>query len=91
MIYEELNPNPLCARFDHWPEEESRGFATLLLRMLNPDPTKRPTAAMLLKDPWLLKDKFEREDEIESEDDDAEGRETVEQAKVKISYIPQIS
>ena len=54
-------------------------------RMLNPDPSRRPTAHMLLKDPWIIKNSDQSEDLSEDEDD--VGRETSAEAKIRYNII----
>ena len=55
--------------------------------MLHPDPSRRPTARQLLEDPWLIKDKFKHNDDLSSGDDDNVGRETAEEAILRIQQI----
>ena len=54
-------------------------------RMLNPDPSRRPTAHMLLKDPWIIKNSDQSEDLSEDEDD--VGRETSAEAKIRYDIL----
>ena len=54
-------------------------------RMLHPDPSRRPTAHMLRKDPWIMKGS--NESEILSEDEDDIGRETSAEAKIRMEKV----
>ena len=54
-------------------------------RMLHPDPSRRPTAHMLMKDPWIMKGS--NESEILSEDEDDIGRETSAEAKIRMEKV----
>ncbi|KAK9896190.1 Pkinase-domain-containing protein [Cystobasidium minutum MCA 4210] len=64
LIRVRLNPWPLfdvMVKKFYMPRAKARKFCDFLLRMLEPDPTKRATVDELLQDPWL--------NEIEEDDD----------------------